>query len=237
MSRTCLYCDEPLVGKRFNAMYCSREHKTRAAAKRQRGRMTPADRERYNEARRVPERARRANSWRPGETTKPCGRCGQIKNVAEFRWTRARDSYSSWCRPCHAQYAKISKRRKLGLSEDAELPMGRPAPEGATRADQKGYVLVKASEHHRADRFGWTYEHVLVAEQKYGIDITRDFTVHHKNAKRDDNRPENLELRLGTHGRGGDYLDTILASPEARTAAAALLRSYGWTVTPPDLTP
>ncbi len=233
MSRTCLYCDEPLIGKRPEAMYCSREHKTRAAAKRQRERMTPEDRERYNQARRVTERARRANSWRPGEPTKPCGRCGETKDIAEFRWTRARNTYSSWCRSCHARYAKAAKRAKLGLPEDAILPLGRPAPEGATRTDQKGYILVKATGHHRADRFGWVYEHILVAEQKYGIEITQDFTVHHKNARRDDNRPENLELRIGMHGKGGDYIDTILASVEARTVAAAVLRGYGWTVTPP----
>lgn len=233
MPRTCLYCDEPLIGKRLNAMYCSREHKARAASKRQRERMTPEDQERYNQARRVTERARRANSWRPGESTKPCGRCGETKDVAEFRWTRARNTYASWCRPCHAQYAKSAKRKKLGLPENAVLPLGRPAPEGATRTDQNGYVLIKTTGHHRTDRFGWAYQHILIAEQKYGIQITRDFTVHHKNANRGDNRPENLELRIGLHGRGGDYLDTILDSAEARVAAAAILRDYGWTATPP----
>ena len=111
--------------------------------------------------------------------------------------------------------------------------MGRPAPEGSTRFDQNGYILIKATGHHRTDRFGWVYQHILIAEQKYGITITRDFTVHHKNANRGDNRPENLELRIGLHGRGGDYLDTILDSAEARVAAAAILRGYGWTVTPP----
>ena len=43
----------------------------------------------------------------------------------------------------------------------------------------KGYVMIKASGHHRADKYGWTYEYLVVAEAKYGMQITRAFTVHH----------------------------------------------------------
>ena len=120
-----------------------------------------------------------------------------------------------------------------GLPEDAILLGREPAPVGHSYLHH-GYRLTKQPDHHRADKYGYVYEHILVAEQKYGIQITRDFTVHHRNAQRGDNRPENLELRIGMHGKGGDYLDAILADAGAREAAAAILRGYGWSVHQPD---
>lgn len=87
--------------------------------------------------------------------------------------------------------------------------------------------------HHRADRFGYVYEHIVAAEEKYGFPITRDFTVHHKNADKGDNRPENLDLRVGNHGKGGDALDTLLRDERGRRAAATILSAHGWSVAPP----
>lgn len=99
-------------------------------------------------------------------------------------------------------------------------------PEGSTYLDQKGYVIVKATGHHRGDRYGWTYLHILVAEKKYGIEITRNFTVHHVNGDRSDNRPDNLELRWGNHGKGADVLPALLRLPEMRAIARAVLLQY-----------
>ncbi|MBP2211063.1 hypothetical protein JOJ87_001407 [Rhodococcus ruber] len=72
-----------------------------------------------------------------------------------------------------------------------------------------------------------------MAEKKYGFPITQDYTVHHKNGDRTDNRPENLELRVGRHGKGGDAINALLIHPEHQLEAVAVLRGLGYTITEP----
>lgn len=55
-----------------------------------------------------------------------------------------------------------------------------------------GYVVVHKDGHHRADKNGFVYEHVLVAEEKIGRDLNPEEVVHHTNHIRNDNRPENI---------------------------------------------
>jgi len=67
---------------------------------------------------------------------------------------------------------------------------------------QQGYVLIFRPKHPNAQRGGQILEHRVVMEDKIGRLLLPHETVHHINGIRHDNRPENLQLRNGNHGKG-----------------------------------
>lgn len=86
-------------------------------------------------------------------------------------------------------------------------------PPGTRRAtkgrvvDSRGYILVKAPDGHPgATKARYILEHRLVMEQVLGRYLEPHETVHHKNGIKDDNRPENLQLRTGNHGKGARFI-------------------------------
>ena len=57
-----------------------------------------------------------------------------------------------------------------------------------------GYMLVKCSNHPRADKRGWVKRYWLIVEKKLGRYISSNEIVHHINGIKDDDRIKNLQV-------------------------------------------
>lgn len=68
---------------------------------------------------------------------------------------------------------------------------------------QKGYILIRNPEHHRARKNGYVLEHIIVAEKMIGRKLKDGECIHHINNDGTDNRPENLKVHKsnGEHHR------------------------------------
>lgn len=77
---------------------------------------------------------------------------------------------------------------------------------GGRLVDAGGYIRLKLSPEHpywgMTDVSGYVAEHRLVIAQQLGRLLTPTEQVHHINGKKDDNRPENLQLQQRHHGTG-----------------------------------
>lgn len=124
--------------------------------------------------------------------------------------------------------ARLNKSKASKAAYARKYPNGRfgkdhPHWQGGRRtASLGGYVRIYAPDHPRAVG-GAVAEHQLVAEKTLGRFLNRDEVVHHINGKKDDNRPENLEVCLRsehvkrhmTSGHGIQALTLRIAELEA----------------------
>lgn len=96
------------------------------------------------------------------------------------------------CTYCGASMIKALPRqqycsRTCSARDTGRAGRGTSLPEGTTRRGGKGYRQIKVGK-------SWPMQHRHIMEQVLGRPLEDHERVHHKNGRRDDNRPENLEL-------------------------------------------
>jgi hypothetical protein len=73
-----------------------------------------------------------------------------------------------------------------------------------------GYIKIYAPSHPNANGDGYVLEHRYVMSELLGRPLHKWENVHHRNGRRDDNRPENLEL-WAEPPRSGQRVEDLVA--------------------------
>ena len=132
---------------------------------------------------------------------KKCSRCGVLFHAKTVRHTYCSDECkrgTAKCQSCE-KFFVVSKKSK-GIFCSTACFYEKSTPTGSKVLADTGYVLVKVPKNTPgAKKYGtrsgnWMLEHRYVMQQTLGRNLGSKENVHHINGKRDDNRPENLEL-------------------------------------------
>ncbi len=141
-----------------------------------------------------------------GGTLKPLGRKAKKTGPCTFEGCDRPIKSRDYCQGHYRQW-RLGKELK---------PLHVPS----YRYEFQGYVLLIDPSHPNAQASGKILEHVKVMSETLGRPLQPGETVHHKNGIRNDNRPENLELRSGRHGKHQRVTDLLQHARE-------ILATYG----------
>ena len=134
-----------------------------------------------------------------------CVRCARIDRVGieNIRQSIKAESFTCLCKKCNVdRWAEL-------LSGPKNTGEAHRLWKGGRHESKDGYVFIMVKDHPCADKSGYVLENRLIMEAMIGRYLTKEETVHHKNGIRNDNRPENLELYSGRHGKGQSILEML----------------------------
>ena len=117
---------------------------------------------------------------------------------------------TGWTRSCGCLAAESSRNRRGDRRYNWK----------GGRSMDNGYVRFLMPDHHRANKRGYVYEHLIVMETHLGRRLAPKENVHHKNGNRSDNRIENLELWSTSQPKGQRVEDKV-------EYAIEILKMYG----------
>lgn len=126
-------------------------------------------------------------------TTTLCRHCANVKNGANPKFHHAKHPATCNCQRCKTERGELTGEKN-------------PAWKGGRIKTPDGYITIRLPKEH--PYFSMTYtdslvlEHRLVMAEYLGRALKKGETVHHRNGIKDDNRIENLELWIGSHGSG-----------------------------------
>jgi hypothetical protein len=137
--------------------------------------------------------------------------------------TRAHKAYGY----CQMHWRRVKRTGAPGRVKSArgvhEITADGHEVRGSGHTNVHGYRVRIVLGHPNAMQKGWILEHRLVMATHLGRPLLPDETVHHRNGVKTDNRIENLELRVGRHGKHqsvDDLIDFVVENyPEAVEAA------------------
>jgi hypothetical protein len=102
---------------------------------------------------------------------------------------------------CAGHYRQLQRGRQL-------TPLGQRKGWYKSSA---GYVYIWEPRHPNANKRGYVAEHTKVMAQILGRPLSASEEVHHRNKRRDDNRPQNLELwTRGSQPPGARASDLVM---------------------------
>ncbi len=103
----------------------------------------------------------------------------------------------------------LRRFRKGGFTKLQNNKRRKNGEPGSRSWTNRGYVRVYLPEHPNAFSEGCVLEHTLVMSKHLGRPLYPDEQVHHKNGVHDDNRIENLVLKIKAHGSGIEIGDAV----------------------------